>query len=165
MAYPDTLIRVRVAAEHVEPRYLQLIWDSQLVRRQVETSARTTAGIYKINQRHLENFRIALPPLAEQRRIVAEADRMSTTMAAADAATNRSLRRAERLRQSILKHAFEGRLVPQDPNDEPASVLLDRIRAERAAQPREDGRWRRRRAGNRAEAAAAQMRLEEARPE
>lgn len=46
----------------------------------------------------------------------------------------RQLDRASRLRQSILKRAFEGKLVPQDPNDEPASVLLDRIRAARAAQ-------------------------------
>jgi type I restriction enzyme S subunit len=43
-----------------------------------------------------------------------------------------SLKRAERLRQSVLKRAFEGHLVPQDANDEPASVLLERIRAERA---------------------------------
>jgi type I restriction enzyme, S subunit len=42
-------------------------------------------------------------------------------------------RRCSRLRQSILKWAFEGRLVDQDPTDEPASVLLDRIRAERAS--------------------------------
>lgn len=43
-----------------------------------------------------------------------------------------SLRQAERLRQSILKRAFEGKLVPQDPSDEPAEKLLERIRAEKA---------------------------------
>ena len=42
-----------------------------------------------------------------------------------------ALHRADRLRQSILKCAFEGRLVPQDPNDEPASALLERIRTAR----------------------------------
>ena len=51
----------------------------------------------------------------------------------AEAAVEANLGRAERLRQSILKQAFSGRLVPQDPDDEPAAVLLERIRAEREA--------------------------------
>ena len=62
-------------------------------------------------------------------------DRRFSVIQAAQAVVETNLKRAERLRQAILKHAFEGKLVPQDPSDEPASVLLVRIREERAAQP------------------------------
>ena len=74
---------------------------------------------------------IPLPPLAEQRRIVAEVDRRLSVIDQAEAAVEANITRAERLRQSFLKQAFLGRLVPQDPGDEPASALLKRIRAER----------------------------------
>jgi type I restriction enzyme S subunit len=53
----------------------------------------------------------------------------------ASVAIEEEVRRADALRQSILKAAFAGKLVPQDENDEPASVLLERIRAEHAARP------------------------------
>ena len=76
---------------------------------------------------------IALPPLAEQHRIVAEVERRLSVADEVTATIDSALARAARLRQSILKRAFEGKLVSQDPNDEPASVLLARIRAERAA--------------------------------
>lgn len=76
---------------------------------------------------------VAVPPIEEQKRIVAEVERRLSVLDENEQAVAASLRRAVRLRQSILKRAFEGKLVPQDPADEPASLLLERIRAERAA--------------------------------
>lgn len=80
------------------------------------------------------NQELLLPPLAEQRRIVAEVERRLSIIQQAEEAVEASLTRAERMRQSILKQAFSGKLVPQDSNDEPASVLLERIQAERETQ-------------------------------
>jgi len=84
-----------------------------------------------VNQKHLNDLVVALPPEAEQRRIVAAvetlvsvADHMSETLKS-------NAEQCTRLRQSILKWAFEGRLVDQDLSEEPASVLLTRIHAER----------------------------------
>ena len=94
---------------------------------------------------------IPLPPIAEQHRVVAEVERRLSLVQQTEVAVDANLRRAERLRQSVLKRAFEGRLVPQDPNDEPASVLLERIRAEReAAESSETGRGAGRRGRGRA---------------
>ena len=81
----------------------------------------------------LSNVAIPLPPLAEQQRIVAEVELRLSVIQQAEASVEASLKRADRMRQSILKKAFAGELVPQDPIDEPASVLLERIRAERQA--------------------------------
>jgi type I restriction enzyme S subunit len=74
---------------------------------------------------------VPLPPTAEQQRIIAEVERCLSVMDELEATITANLKRADRLRQSILKRAFEGKLVPQDPTDEPASLLLERIRAER----------------------------------
>ena len=87
----------------------------------------------KLTQTALNHIPVPLPPLAEQRRIVAEVERRLSVVQQAEVAVEAGLVRAERLRQSILKLAFSGKLVPQDPDDEPASVLLERIRAEREA--------------------------------
>jgi type I restriction enzyme S subunit len=89
-------------------------------------------GRPRLNLDEIKRLSVPLPPPNEQHRIVAEVERRLSVIDELEATVEANLKRAERLRQSILKRAFEGKLVPQDPNDEPASVLLERIRAERS---------------------------------
>ena len=99
----------------------------------IEENAASSAGQNNVSLSLIHTIPVPLPPLAEQRRIVAEVERRLSVIQQTEAVVEANLTRAERLRQSILKQAFSGRLVPQDPNDEPASALLERIRAEREA--------------------------------
>ncbi|OGX89647.1 hypothetical protein BEN47_19525, partial [Hymenobacter lapidarius] len=71
----------------------------------------------------------------EQAEIVAEVERRLTVLDALSQTLTAELKRAERLRQSLLHRAFTGRLVPQDATDEPAAALLARLQAETAAAP------------------------------
>jgi type I restriction enzyme S subunit len=133
VAYPDTLIRIRADRSKISPRYLARVWNSQGVRRQLEAVARTTAGIYKVNQGHLQATLIPLPELDLQSCLVDELDRRYSLMSAAERTIEANLRKAEQLRRSLLHAAFSGKLVPQDSLDEPASQLLARIQNEREA--------------------------------
>ncbi len=83
-----------------------------------------------------------LPPLAEQHRIVAEVDRLLSTADETEQTLRAQLARAARLRQAVLKRAFEGKLVPQDPTAEPASALLARLRSQKPADPKRTPRAR-----------------------
>jgi len=71
--------------------------------------------------------------LAEQEAIVSEIEERLSVCDALEASIEKGLAQAESLRQSILKKAFEGKLVPQDSDDEPAGLLLERIKREREA--------------------------------
>jgi type I restriction enzyme, S subunit len=111
VAFPDTLIRVRIDAKHFEPRLLRLFWDSQVVRDYLQRTARTTAGIYKINQGDLERLPLPLPPFAEQARLAGEIERLDSVATVEAGRVDSTRVHMTRLRQSILKWAFEGRLV------------------------------------------------------
>lgn len=137
VAYPDTLIRVRFSSAILH-ELLSQFWDSRWIRDQIEKKAKTTAGIYKVNQTDLGECVIPLMPRNEQHRILEEVERQTSVITADANGVALALSRAARLRQSILKWAFEGKLADQDPADEPASLLLERIKAEReTAEPAE----------------------------
>lgn len=91
-------------------------------------------GQKRVPADYLRNCEIPVPSLAEQERIVAEIESCFERADALETAVDRTLNDAEKLKQAVLKKAFSGELVPQNPDDEPASVLLDRIRAARASE-------------------------------
>ncbi|CAN5248639.1 hypothetical protein BH09ACT13_BH09ACT13_15090 [soil metagenome] len=115
------------------------------VRAQMSAVATGTSdSMRNISQAKVNSIRLRVPPLEEQRRIVAEVEERLSVIDAMRASIERAERRSATLRRSILERAFRGELVPQDPSDEPASVLLDRIRAKRDAGDADHGSRRRR---------------------
>jgi type I restriction enzyme S subunit len=114
------------------------IWFNQLDLRSISDGS----NVPQLNHTDIVPLRVPIPPSAEQRRIVAEVERQMSFVDACERAVDAGLARSAALRRSVLKAAFEGRLVPQDPSDEPASVLLERIRAERAVAPGQQGKRR-----------------------
>ena len=130
--HQNHIIRARLVGE-LSAKYAETYWNSPTGASEVSKVASSTSGLYTLSVSKVSVLPIPLPPMAEQRRIVAEVERRLSVIRQADATVEASLLRAERLRQSILNQAFSGRLVPQDPDDEPASALLERIRAEREA--------------------------------
>ena len=101
---------------------------SEAVKSQI---AKITKGVaqQKVSLGRFANVSMPLPPLAEQKQIVALVEERLSQIDSAQKTIDAELIRSKRLRQSILKRAFEGKLVPQNPKDEPASVLLERIKA------------------------------------
>jgi type I restriction enzyme S subunit len=129
--HPDKLIRVVLLADLILPGYLEVMANSGSSREFMQQRIRTTAGQSGISGEDVKHMPIPLCPITEQERICLDMDARLSNTVVVDQQVTLDVRRATRLRQSILKRAFEGKLVPQDPNDEHASVLLDRIRAER----------------------------------
>ena len=132
--FASYLLRFRLMETKFIPKWFHIYTTSQLGRAFIEKNAASSAGQNNVSLSLIHTMPMPLPPLAEQRRIVADVERRLSVVQQTEATVEASLARAERLRQSILKQAFSGKLVPQDPDDEPASALLERIKAEREAE-------------------------------
>ncbi|MBA3315276.1 MAG: restriction endonuclease subunit S [Planctomycetaceae bacterium] len=139
--HPDKLIRVQFVFPQMAA-FMEIAANVGASRTHMVSRARTTAGQTGISGTDIRQMPVPLPPLDEQAAIVEAAEQVVSVIERSVAIVEPNLRRASRLRQSILRRAFEGRLVPQDPTDEPAEELLARIKSERKEQAATNGKVR-----------------------
>jgi type I restriction enzyme S subunit len=131
--YPDLLIRVRTS-DRLDPQFAHLMLSAPQTRHYYRSQAKGLAGsMPKIDQETILNTRIPLPDLGIQRQTVQAVAQVIERAGHAAATAEAYRAKSSALRRSLLAEAFAGRLVPQDPSDEPADALLARIRAGREA--------------------------------
>jgi type I restriction enzyme S subunit len=112
-------------------RYIQNYLSSVDGKQRLIGNAKWAVNQASINQRDVGCTPVPLPPLLEQARILEEVSRLMSAVQASRILVEKNTVRCRRLRQAVLKCAFEGKLADQDPKDEPASLLLERIKVER----------------------------------
>ena len=120
---------IRVSETGIPPEYIYRLLEGEYARTRRVGSGNNQKAL---NKTRVQQLRIPLAPLAEMRELSVALESRLEVVDSYDAALQDSQQLLPSLNQSILAKAFRGELVPQDPSDEPASVLLERIRAERA---------------------------------
>jgi len=131
--FASYIIRFRLVGSDLLHRWIHLMWQSPDIRSQIISYAATSAGQYNVSMGELSTFALPIPPAEEMVIACTMLERGLKAAEELEGRTEAASAAHSSLDQSILAKAFRGELVPQDPNDEPASVLLERIRAERAA--------------------------------
>lgn len=134
----DTVYRFRCDEASILPRLLEFALNSPLTLRELDElkSGISDSGI-SLNHGKIKSVSVSFPlNQDEQAEITRILNERLSAADALEAEIDAGLTRAEALRQSVLKQAFSGKLVPQDPEDEPAALLLARIKAEKATKPK-----------------------------
>ncbi|WP_147473706.1 restriction endonuclease subunit S [Allofranklinella schreckenbergeri] len=132
--FASYLLRLRCVEVTCVHRWILTALTAHSGRQWLEKRAASSAGQHNISLSTLLTMPIPLPPISEQFHALREIEEGEYSIQQQQEALKQSLKQTTAQRQNILRAAFAGELVPQDPNDEPASVLLARIRAQRAAQ-------------------------------
>lgn len=128
--HQNHIFRARLYLRDMPIKWLMYYTNSEQGKAYFVEAAKQTTNLASINLTQLRACPVPLPPLAEQHYIVAEVERRLSVADEIEKVVERSLKQAARLRQSILIRAFAGKLVPQDPSDEPTERLLERIKAQ-----------------------------------
>lgn len=130
----DKAYRIRCDEERIDPGFLNVVLNApHMVQRIDELKTGISDSGLNLTQDRFFTLEIPLPTIEKQRTIVKRINAQVALIQGQEQSIDFSLKQSAAQRQNILRAAFSGQLVPQDPNDEPASVLLERIRAERAA--------------------------------
>jgi type I restriction enzyme S subunit len=128
--FNNNLMRIRTVPSAL-PKFINYQLCSLVFRSKMEKVKKATTSVAAVYGKDLWPLPLVLPPKQEQEEIVRLLDEKLSIVDENIAGIESNLAKCTALRQSILKQAFSGQLVSQDPSDEPASVLLERIRAER----------------------------------
>jgi type I restriction enzyme, S subunit len=132
--FPDSVVGFIPTNEDFDVRIAEFFL--RTIKADLEAYAPATAQ-KNINLDVLSNVAIPVPPKIEQEKIIQELESRLASADELESSIEAQLKQGAELRQAVLQQAFEGKLVPQDPNDEPASVLLERIREEKERMAKE----------------------------
>jgi type I restriction enzyme, S subunit len=135
--FASYLIRYRLCCGQNVAKWVAYLWESPIIRKKIESLASTSAGQYNMNLAKLDSISLPIPPEKEIDNALFSLDVSSIRLNNSEEKRRDIGAQMTKLDQSILSKAFRGELVPQDPNDEPASVLLELIRQEKARQAAE----------------------------
>ena len=136
IAYAGYLIRLRPNHKVILPEYLQLSFCTSEMRDQIEIPARSTSGVNNINSEEVRNLSLAVPPLDEQKEIIRRVETEFAKLELLYAKIEKARVYTQKVGDSVLARAFRGELVDQDPTDEPASKLLERLKSSAVEKPK-----------------------------
>nr|WP_277818337.1 restriction endonuclease subunit S [Vibrio vulnificus] len=128
--HQNHVFRARILSNKIQPKYLSF-YGNESARDYFLREGTQTVNLANLNKTTLSLLPVPLPPEEEQVEIVRQVDRLLNKANKVEKQYLDAKARLDRLTQSILGKAFRGELVPQDPNDEPAEKLLERILAEK----------------------------------